>query len=132
MILEDSPLIKFNNILGKIPIEKIVIIRKKQIIFSYNDIDELVELLYLNFRHIFLTVLNIYRVVIKIPVKGIVNSKNFPVSAIEDITKNSAIKPLVNGNPILAKAAKIKIFAINGELSERESNSLIDLVFLKL
>ena len=67
-----------------------------------------------------------------IPIRGITIKRGFPLSAILLIIRNSATNPLVKGNPILAKAAKIKIFEIRGELSESELSSFIDLVFLRL
>ena len=67
-----------------------------------------------------------------IPIRGITIKREFPLSAILLIIRNSATNPLVKGKPILAKAAKIKIFEIQGELSESELSSFIDLVFLRL
>ena len=60
-------------------------------------------------RHIFLTTLNIYKVVINIPNRGTMIRRYCPFKIILFIIRNSAIKPLVKGNPILAKAQKIKI-----------------------
>ncbi len=68
----------------------------------------------------------------KIPISGTIIKIGCGEVATLVIIKNSAIKPLVKGKPMLANAEKIKIFDINGELSEREFSSLIDLVPLAL